>query len=92
MLTMQGMRGVVVACREVGLMLARGISGVVSIARALGLDGVDFDVENRAGDLIVCAAILQRVVDKVHAAGLQVTFAPQLVRRAGGGRAQRFVH
>ena len=46
----------------------------------LGLDGVDIDVEGREGDLVACAAVLQRVVDHLLGAGVPVTFSPQLVR------------
>ncbi len=55
-------------------------------------DGFDFDVENRSGDMLKCAALVQGVVDALHAAGMVVTFAPQMVLwTTGGGRCLRCV-
>ena len=58
---------------------------------------MDFDVENRSGDMIKCAALVQGVVDGVRGAGLQVSFAPQMARLACGPRSPppphtRFLH
>ena len=54
------------------------IDGILNITAEYGFDGVDFDIEHRSGDYVVCAQIISQVMNKLNANKLQVTIAPQV--------------
>lgn len=56
-------------------------TGIVSTLNALNLSGVDFDIENRSGDMVKCGAVLSAVIAAVTSArrGTLVSLAPSMV-------------
>jgi len=54
------------------------INGVLNYTNALGFDGVDFDIEHRNGDYVVCDQFVANVMGAFYRQGLGISMAPQM--------------
>ena len=52
--------------------------GIMDITDEYGFDGVDFDIEHRSGDYVLCAELIATVMNRLHAHKLKVSMAPQV--------------
>merc|ERR1719206_630877 len=52
--------------------------GIMNITDEYGFDGVDFDIEHRSGDYVLCAELIATVMNTLHAHKLKVSMAPQM--------------
>ena len=55
------------------------VNGVLNITNTLGFDGVDFDIEHRSGDYVLCAELIAKIMDRLYANNLMISMAPQVL-------------
>jgi chitinase len=64
--------------------VANMVRGLKAVIQKYGFDGVDFDVEHRSGDYVLCAELIAKVIKGLRAYGMSakkpllITMAPQM--------------
>lgn len=80
LMSLGGAAGAVLSSNEPPSFVQNMVTGLVSVVRHYGLDGIDLDIENRDGDAVGCCSVVASIVASFKQAlpGALVTMAPQM--------------